>query len=78
MRGHEESKKLDIGYRGSDGGFLVNSYGGLLQEADLTTSKVFGHMFDMTCANTPDDIRLFNVCHLRNALMPASVCHVTM
>uniref|UniRef100_A0A7C8YLU6 CCT domain-containing protein n=1 Tax=Opuntia streptacantha TaxID=393608 RepID=A0A7C8YLU6_OPUST len=60
MRGHEESKKLDIGYRGSDGGFMVNSYGGLLQEADLTTSKVFGHMFDMTCANTPDDIRLFN------------------
>lgn len=60
MRGHEESKRLDIGYRGIDGGFMINSYGGLLQEADLAASKVLGNLFEMTCTNTPDDIRLFN------------------
>lgn len=59
-RGHEESKRLDMGYRGNDGGFMINSYGGLLQEADLPASKVLGNLFEMTCSNTPDDIRLFN------------------
>nr|QTY32128.1 BBX transcription factor [Oxybasis rubra] len=60
MRDHEESGKLDVGYRESDVGFMINSYNSLLQGTGLASSKVLGDMYDMNCSSTPDDIRIFN------------------
>lgn len=55
MRDHEESARLDFGYRESDVGLI--SYNSLVQESGLTSPKVFGDVYDM---NTPDDIRMLN------------------
>lgn len=57
MRGQPECGRLDMDYRGSDVGFMMNGY---LQEADLATSKVLGDLYDMNCSNTLDDIRVFH------------------
>uniref|UniRef100_A0A803L1F4 CCT domain-containing protein n=1 Tax=Chenopodium quinoa TaxID=63459 RepID=A0A803L1F4_CHEQI len=60
MRDHEESGRLDDGYRESDVGFMINSYNSLLQDTGLANSKILGDMYDMNCSTTPNDIRIFN------------------
>ncbi|KAK9276325.1 hypothetical protein L1049_005857 [Liquidambar formosana] len=59
LRGHEESNPLEVGYGASNTGFMIKSYGEIIKESSLTTTKVLGEMYQMNCSMPQEDITLF-------------------
>ncbi|KAL6958340.1 hypothetical protein U1Q18_041869 [Sarracenia purpurea var. burkii] len=60
LRGHEESGPLEVGFGTSDARFMMESYGELLQEASLATTKGFREFYGMNFSITNEDTRAFN------------------
>ncbi|CAK9144371.1 unnamed protein product [Ilex paraguariensis] len=63
LRDHEESGSLEAEYGGSDSVFMMKSYGELLKEASLETTKGLGEIYKMNSSTAHADITAFNVSH---------------
>ncbi|KAI4386359.1 hypothetical protein MLD38_004295 [Melastoma candidum] len=60
LRGHEEASPLDIDFRENGEGFMIKSYGELMEDTTLMDSKSLGEIYSTNCSFTYGDISPFS------------------
>ncbi|KAK6241805.1 CCT domain - like 4 [Theobroma cacao] len=61
LRGHEECSQLeDVGYGGSDAGFMIKNFGELMKETSLSNAKMLGDMCHINYTPPQDDMASIN------------------
>ncbi|KAK2993601.1 hypothetical protein RJ640_030908 [Escallonia rubra] len=60
LRGRDDSSPFEVGYGATDVGFMMKSYGELLKEASMATTKGFGEIYRTNCPIVHEDIAAFN------------------
>ncbi|KAI4381338.1 hypothetical protein MLD38_007417 [Melastoma candidum] len=59
LRGHEEASPLDIDFHANGEGFTIKSYGELMEDTSLMSSKSLGEIYSANCSFTYGDISPF-------------------
>lgn len=59
LRDPEESGPIEVGFGGSDAGFMIKNYDEVIKEPSLTTMKVSGEMYRMNCSMAHEDLKSF-------------------